>query len=185
MEDREIIELFFARSEQAVAALADKYGSVLKKVARNILNDPRDAEECVNDAYLALWNAVPPARPDPLPVYACRVARNLALKKYHANAARKRNGAYDAALDELEDCLASPASVEDEVFAAETAAAVNRFLAALGQQDRVLFVRRYWYADSIEELAGRFGKSRHYISVRLSRIRKALRKHLTGEGVLE
>ncbi|MBR4204391.1 MAG: sigma-70 family RNA polymerase sigma factor [Clostridia bacterium] len=183
MDDREIIELFFARSEDAVAELLKKYGSALKKIAFGILNDARDAEECVNDACLAVWNTVPPERPDPLFSYVCRITRNQALKRYRANTAVKRGGAYDLALDELADCLPSPASVEDEVFAAETAAAINRFLGALERESRILFVRRYWYADSIEELAGLFHTSRHNISVRLSRLRKALRRFLTDEGV--
>ena len=101
MDDDRIIELFFARSEQAITELSRKYGTVCRRVAENILNDRRDAEECLNDAYLAVWNTVPPRRPDPLMSYVCRIVRNQALKRYHANAARKRNSVYDAALEEL------------------------------------------------------------------------------------
>ena len=143
MDDEKIIELFFARSEQAIAELAEKYGSVCGRVAENILGSRADAEECVNDAYLAVWNAVPPVRPDPLGAYVCRIARNLALKKYRANTAAKRNSAYDIALDEIADCFPSASSVEDEMEAKEVAAHIDRFLAGLDGENRMLFVRRY------------------------------------------
>ncbi len=183
MEDSKIIELFFERSEQAIIELSDKYGSVCRKIAENVLNDRHDAEECVNDAYLGVWNTIPPQRPDPLLSYVCRIVRNLALKKYHEKAARKRNSIYDAALDEIEDCIPSALSVEDEIAASEITEMIDCFLGTLDQQSRIMFVRRYWYADSIEEIAELFHKTRHYISVRLSRIRKALRQYLIKEGI--
>ncbi len=183
MEDNRIIELFYARSEQAIVELSRKYGTLCGRVAFNILNDRLDAEECVNDAYLGVWNTVPPQRPDPLPSYVCRIVRNLALKKYHANTARKRNSVYDAALDEIADCIPSSVSVEGEAEAKETARAIDAFLATLDRQSRLLFVRRYWFVDSVGELAEEFHLSRHAVSVRLSRIRKALEKHLIKEGV--
>ena len=183
VEDSRIIELFFARSEQAITELSRKYGSVCGRVAGNILNDRRDAEECVNDAYLAVWNTVPPVRPDPLLSYVCRIVRNLALKKYRANTARKRNSAYDAVLEELADCFSSAASPEKEAEAEAVAGIVNAFLESLDPRSRILFVRRCWYADSIGDLAELFRMSRHAVSVRLSRIRKALRKRLEEEGI--
>ncbi|MGX8704574.1 MAG: RNA polymerase sigma factor [bacterium] len=183
MDDDKIVELFFARKEQAVRELSDKYGAVFRKVADNILNDRLDSEECVNDAYLAVWNTIPPKKPDSLVSYVCRIVRNLALKKYHEKTAQKRNSHYDVALEELADCLPSPVSVEDEISANELAEMVNRFLGTLGQRDRVMFVRRYWHADSLDELAALLHRSKHYISVRLSRIRKALRKYLIKEGI--
>ena len=100
MDDSKIIELFYERSEQAIIELSKKYGTVCTKVAKNILNDVRDTEECVNDAYLGAWNTIPPQRPNPLLSYVCRIVRNLAIKKYHANTAVKRNSIYDVALDE-------------------------------------------------------------------------------------
>lgn len=183
MDDSKIIELFFERSEQAIVELSNKYGPVCIRIAENILNNRLDSEECVSDAYLGVWNTIPPQRPDPLLSYVCRIVRNLALKKYHANTAQKRNSVYDVALEEIAECLPSPASVEDEAAANETAGIINSFLETLDQQSRILFVRRCWHADSIEELAGLFNTSRHYISVRLSRIRKALRKYLAKEGI--
>ena len=183
MDDGRIIELFFERSEQAIAELSDKYGSLCAKVAFNILNNRIDSEECVNDAYLAVWNTIPPRRPERLSSYVCRIVRNLALKKYHSDTAQKRNSRYDLALDEIEACFPSAASVEDEIAAGEIAAMIDRFLETLDGKSRVMFVRRYWYADSIDDIASLFATSGHYVSVRLSRIRKALKKYLEREGV--
>ena len=183
MDDSRIIELFFARAEQAIVELANKYGAVCRRVADHILNNPLDAEECVNDAYLGVWNTIPPQKPDPLLSYVCRIVRNLALQKYHEKTAQKRNSIYDVALDELADCIPASVSVEDEVAAREVAGMIDRFLAALDRESRILFVRRYWHADSIEELAASFHRSRHAVSVRLSRIRKALGQYLQKEGV--
>lgn len=183
MDDRQIIALFLERSEQAVTELSSKYGTLCTRVATNILNDPQDAEECVNDAYLGVWNTVPPREPDPLVSYLFRIVRNLALKRYRHNVAAKRNSIYDVALDELEGCLAAVGLVEEALDARETARLINEFLATLEKEQRVLFVRRYWYADSIGELATLFDTSRHQISVRLSRIREKLKKHLIKEGV--
>lgn len=184
MDDEQIIELFFERSEQAIAELSKKYGTVCSRVAANILNNVHDAEECVNDAYLGVWNTIPPQRPNPLCSYVCRVVRNLALKKYHANTAQKRNSLYDVALEELAACLPSASSVEEDVDAKQVAGYINSFLETLDRESRMLFVRRYWYADSIEELAKLLRTNKHTVSVRLSRIRKALRKYLIKEGVI-
>ena len=182
LEDRRIIELFFARSEQAIAELSAKYGAVCHRVAKNILNNAMDAEECVNDAYLGVWNTVPPQKPDPLLTYLCRIVRNLSIAKYHANTAAKRNSVYDVALDELEDCLAHTATTEDAFTAKELSEILDRFLDTLDRESRVLFVRRYWYADSIPELARRLHISKNNVSVRLSRTRDKLKQYLKKEG---
>ena len=183
MDDSKIIELFYERSEQAIVELSEKYGAVCGKIAYNILNNRLDAEECVNDAYLAVWNTVPPEKPEPLLSYVCKIVRNLALKKYHENTAEKRNSVYDVSLDEIADCIPASVHVEDEVEAKEVAALINGFLETLDKQSRIMFVRRCWHADSIEELAVLFHKSKHYVSVRLSRIRKALKRYLTEKGI--
>ena len=154
MDDSKIIELFFERSEQAIIELSNKYGTICSKIADNILNNRLDSEECVNDAYLGVWNTIPPQRPNPLLSYVCRI-----------------------------DCIPSSFSVEDEIMAKEVASVIDDFLETLDQQSRIMFIRRYWHADSIEEIATLFHKSKHYISVRLSRIRKALRQHLRKKGV--
>ena len=184
MDDSQIIALFFDRSEQAIPALAEKYGSLCHRVAGNFLSDRRDVEECVSDAYLGVWNTVPPQRPDPLASYLCRIVRNLAVKRYHANTAEKRNGQYDLALEELEGVFSSAASVEQEADARELTRCINRFLETQDRESRVLFVRRYWYADSVEDLARSFGISPHAVSVRLSRIRARLRRCLVKEGFI-
>jgi len=184
VQDHEIIALFYARSEQAIAALADKYGGLCARVARNILNDPQDAEECVNDAYLGAWNTIPPQRPDPLRTYVCRIVRNLAIRRYHANTAQKRGGPYDVALDELEACLTAGDTPEGQLTARELSQALDRFLGTLDRTDRVLFVRRYWYAESIGQLAQWARWSNNRVSVRLARLRKRLRLYLHKEGYI-
>ena len=183
MEDLKIIELFYKRSEQAIIELSNKYGTICRKVANNILNNRQDTEECLNDAYLGAWNTIPPQNPNPLLTYICRIVWNLAIKRYHTNTAAKRNSIYDIALDELENCFPSSATVENEWEARETVESIDRFLASLDRDSRVMFVQRYWYSSSITELADLFHTSKHNVSVRLSRIRAKLRKHLIKEGV--
>ena len=183
MDDSRIIELFYARNEDAIAQLSQKYGSYCQKIAKNILNNAEDAEECVNDAYLAVWNTVPPQKPDPLLTYLCRIVRNLAVMKYHAKTAQKRNSAYDVALEEIGDCIPSSSSVEDEAEANAVSALIDSFLETLDKRDRIMFMRRYYHSDTVGEIAALFRTSSHYVSVRLSRIRKALKKNLAKEGV--
>lgn len=143
LEDSEIINLFHARSEQAIIELSNKSGAVCSKVARNILNNSQDAEECVNDAYLGAWNTIPPQNPNPLLTYVCQIVHNLAVMKYHANTAAKRNSVYDVAPDELAEYLAAPLTVEAELSERELSQILGFFLGALSQKKRVMFVRRY------------------------------------------
>ena len=184
MEDSKIISLFFERSEQAIEALDRKYGSAIRKTAANFLKDRLDVEECVNDTYLRAWSTIPPQAPNPLASYVCRIARNMAVNRYHSNKAEKRNGEYDLVLDEIEECIPSGMSVEAELDAKELGAAINRFLQGLSSEDRFLFVRRYWYADSVRELAAMTHGSPNRISVRLFRLREKLRNNLMKEGLL-
>lgn len=183
LDDKKIIELFFERSEEAIIELSAKYGPVCTKIAYNILNNMQDTEECVNDTYLGVWNTIPPTNPNPLLSYVCRIVRNLAVKKYHFNTAAKRNSTYDVALDELENCISSTNSVEDEMNAAEIAKLIDMFLESLDKENRILFVRRYWHSDSIDDLARLFGTSSHNVSVRLFRTREKLKKYLILKGV--
>lgn len=182
MDDSNIIDLFYGRSEQAIVELSKKYGAVCNKVARNILNNSLDAEECVNDAYLGAWNTIPPQHPSPLQTYICRIVRNLSIMRYHSNTAVKRNSFYDVALDELEECLASAASVEAEISAKELSGLLDRFLDTLDMENRVMFVRRYWYSDPVSDIAENFHMSSNNVSVRLSRLRGKLKKFLKKEG---
>ena len=183
MEDSDIIQLYWDRSERAIAETSGKYGSFLWRIAWNILKSHGDAEECVNDTYLCVWNSVPPQQPNPLMTYVCSITRNLALKKYHASAAVKRNSYYDVALEELETCLSVPDTAETAFSAKELAELLNRFLGALDRENRVIFLRRYWYADSVSAIAIRLRMSDNQVSVRLHRIRKKLKAYLRKEGV--
>ena len=184
MDDEAIIELFFARSEQAIRELDEKYGKVCHSLAYNILHSRQDAEECVNDAYLGTWNAIPPARPNPFLVFLCKIVRNLSLMRYHANWAIKRGGYYTLTLEELGDCLASSQTVEDAVEEQELVRLVEDFLNTLSLENRVIMMRRYWFSDSHKEIAARTGLSEKNVSVRLTRIRKQLRHYFEERGVV-
>ena len=177
MDDRQIIDLFYERSEQAIAELSKKYGDLCFKIAINILNDPQDAEECVNDAYLGAWNNIPPQNPAPLRAYLCRIVRNLALKKLRANTALKRGGQLEVSLSELENCLPDN-SFDEHLSAKELTAQLNAFLSTLHRDDRVMFLKRYWFSEPLSEIAKTFGITEHNASVRLSRIRKKLHQYL-------
>lgn len=183
MDDSKIIELFYERSEQAIVELSKKYGDTCHKIAFNILKNDLDAQECVNDTYLGAWNTIPPQRPNPLRAYICRIARNIAIKRYHQNTAKKRNSYYDVALDELEDYLSSGDSVEDEVSTAELTKMIDDFLDGLDKTNRVMFVRRYWFSESVSEIAALFNMNSHTVTVRLSRTRERLRRYLIERGV--
>lgn len=184
MTDTEIINLFFERSEQAITELAKKHGSAVARVARNILGNEQDTEECVNDTYLGTWNAIPPHRPSPLRTFVCKIARNLATKKYHSNTAVIRNSQYDLALDDLAEILPDSNSVEEAYEAKELRAAINGFLATLNPSDRFLFMRRYWYSDPVKDIAKMAHSTTNSVTVRLFRIREKLRHYLVKEGLL-
>lgn len=183
MDDQSIVQLFFERSERALAELDAKYGKLCHTLSRNILNSRQDAEECVNDAYLGVWNTVPPARPDPLRAYLCKIVRNVSLKLYHRKRAEKRNSAYDVAMQELEDCLPAPNTVEAELEAKELALAIEGFLDTLSGENRVIFLRRYWFSDPYADIAKRTGISEKSVSMRLVRIRKQMRQYLVEQEV--
>ncbi len=183
MEDENIIKLLLERSEQALLALAEKYERLCHRIAWNILNNEQDAEECVNDTYLGVWNTVPPQQPNPLQPYVCKITRNLAAKLYHANTAQKRNSHYDVALDELEACLKSSGDAADLLTVHELTTVLNRFLEAQSTENKVIFVRRYWYSDSIEDIASDLQMSKNTISNRLLRLRERLKDVLEKEGV--
>ncbi len=184
MTDTEIINLFFERSEQAIEELAKKHGSAVARVARNILGNSQDTEECVNDTYLGTWNAIPPHKPSPLRTFVCKIARNLATKKYHSNTADKRNSQYDLALDELEEYLSDSDSVEKAYEAQELREAINGFMATLSYSDRFIFMRRYWYSDPVQDIAKMAHSTNNSVTVRLFRIREKLRLYLEKEGLL-
>lgn len=183
MEDEKILELFFNRSEQAIREMDKKYGKVLEKLSCNIVNSREDAEECVNDAYLGAWNAIPPARPDPLLTYLCKILRNISLNTYYRKEAAKRNSAYTVAMEEIEGCLASPNTAETELEAKELARIIGEFLDTLSAENRVIFMRRYWFADHCKDIAQLTGLTEKNVSVRLTRVRQKLKDYLTEREV--
>lgn len=181
MEDRQIIDALWARAEAAIDALSRKYGRRLHSIAMNILGNRQDAEEAVSDTYLALWDAIPPARPDPLSAFIYKVGKNTALKHLRRRSAQMRNSSYDLALEELAGILPA-GTAEDALDARELGQAINRFLDTLEPDSRDLFMRRYWFGDSIRELSRSTGIRENLLSVRLHRIRAKLKHYLYKEG---
>ena len=183
IEDGKIIELFFRRSEQAIRELDEKYGKVCRKLSHNIVNNRQDAEECVNDAYLGAWNAIPPAKPSPLLTYICKIVRNISLKTYWRKEASKRRSTYTIAMEEIEACIADPNTVEIEIEVRELARIIESFLDTLTTENRVIFMRRYWFSDSCKDIAEFVGLSEKNISVRLTRTRKKMKDYLAEREV--
>ena len=184
MNDERIIELFFERSEQAIKELDGKYGGVFQSLSFKILNNHQDAEECVNDSYLGTWNAIPPAKPNPLLAFVCKIVRNISLKRYEQNTAAKRNSHYNVAMEELEDCLASTTTIEEEIAERELTKIIESFLDSLSKENRVIFLRRYWFSDTYADIAKQVGLTENNVSVRLTRIRKELREYLLEREVI-
>ena len=183
IEDEKIIDLFFNRSEKAIQELDIKYGKVCHKLSYNILNNKQDAEECVNDAYLGAWNAIPPTRPNPLLSYIVKIVRNISLNIYWRKEAAKRSGNYKIALEEIEGYITDQKTVEDEIEARELARIIEEFLDTLTVENRVIFMRRYWFADSYKDIAELVGISEKNISVRLTRIREKMKQYLIEREV--
>ena len=184
MEDRQIVELYWERSEEAIAATADKYGRLCHYIAHNILHNDLEAEECVNDTYLKVWNAIPPEKPDTLSPFLARITRNLALNRYQANKTQKRGGGQvELVLDEWSDCL--PEQQNRDILADDIALAdvFNRFLALLSKEHRKIFVRRYWFMSTIQEIAEGFSMSESKVKMVLLRTRKKFKKFLEKEGI--
>lgn len=181
MEDKKIIRLLFARAENAISELSTRFGKQLHRIAFNILNNQQDAEECTNDTYFALWNAIPPVSPDPLTPYVYRTGRNTALKRLHRDTAKKRDSRYDVSLEELNDCLPGD-DVEQIIDAKELGHAMDKFLASKSKETRYIFIRRYWYGDSVAEIAKELKMQENAVYVRLNRIRNSMKDYLMKEG---
>lgn len=181
MEDRQIISLLWDRAEAAIDALRGKFGKRIYATAMNILGDRRDAEEAESDTYLAVWNAVPPAHPEPLCAFVYRIGRNAALYILRRRSAQKRSS-YEVCLDELAQVLEG-SSMEDQLDARLLGSAIDRFLDTLSQENRVLFLRRYWFGDDIPTLARDTGMRQGTVSVRLHRVREQLKDYLIKEGI--
>lgn len=183
MEDSQIVELYWARSEDAIQHTKERYERLCLSLAGRILRDDRDVEECVSEAYLRVWNAIPPERPAKFGAFLAKIVRNLALDRYDYLRAGRRNADLELAFDELGECLPAPSGVEQAADAAQAAQAVSRFLRRQPETARKLFVRRYWYGDSLETLAGAFGMSQSAVKSQLFRTRSKLREALREEEI--
>ena len=177
LSDESIIELYFSRDEQAIAASADKYGAYCDQVAYNILRDRDGSEECVNDTWLKSWNSIPPVRPSILRAFFAKITRNLAINRYQEMRAQKRGGGEaEAAIDELAEVLSGGSDPADEAIAGELGKAVNAFLRELPETERNVLIRRYFFTEPVQDIAKRFGLTPGNVSVMLSRGRAKLRK---------
>ena len=185
MEDEDILKLYFAREEKAIEKTSEKYGSYCRTIAENILESREDADECVNDTWLKAWMTIPPERPRFLKTFLARITRNLSFDRYRKKNAEKRGGGQMLeVLDELAECVPGGTEPEKEWDRKELLAAIESFLDTLSLEDQALFVRRYWYAESVADLALRFSVSRGALSVRLYRLRERLREHLMRSGLM-
>ena len=184
LQDDDIIKLFFERSERAIEALAEKYGGVMQAVSYNILQNEQDVEECVNDAYLSVWNVIPPTRPDPLGAFVCRVCRNVSLTRYKYNKAQKRDGRYNVSLEEIAEIVPSERTVEREIEDAALTQTLNDWLGGLNKLNLYLFMRRYWFCEAVADIARAAKLSEAAVYLRLDRMKKSLAKHLMERGIL-
>lgn len=183
MEDSRIVQLFWERNQEAVAAAADKYGAYCAAVAQNILQSEQDAEECVNDTWLSAWNAMPPHRPGRLSVFLGKLTRNLAFNRYKQLRAQKRGGGQiELVLEELAECVSGTDGVEEAVDRAALVETIDAFLDGLPRKQRALFLWRYWHGAAVSEIARRAGMSEGNVSVILHRVRKQLKEHLIKGG---
>lgn len=183
MDDRHITALFEARSEQAISKLADKYGKLCMRIATNILDSREDAMECVNDAYLALWNHIPPEKPIFLRAYLLKVVRNIAYDRLDRRSAAKRDDAVSVCLHELEDCLPAGDDLDAILESKLIRSVLNAYLYSLNERDRRLFIRRYFLMESCRTIGKDTGMSESAVSTRLARLRQKLKQKLTEEGI--
>lgn len=185
MDDKRIIELYQKRSEAAISETANKYGKYCYYIAYHILYSEEDSEECVNDTYLRAWEAIPPQCPEKLSTFLGKITRNLALNRYKYYVREKRgNGQTTLVLDELQECVPTTSSTEQAVEEKLLVEVLNRFLYNLPKEKRILFLRRYWYMHSIQEIADDFGYSESKVKMTLLRIRSKLKQVLEKEGVV-
>ncbi len=183
MDDSGIIQMYWDRNDQAIRATSDKYGHYCKAIAKNILNSEEDAEECVNDTYLNAWNAMPTHWPEQLATFLGKITRNLSFNRYKRNHTEKRGGGeITLVLDELTDCISDVDDVEQIIDRQELIKAINSFVRSLSVSKRNIFIRRYWYADSVSEIAKDNGMLQGTVSKTLERTRKQLKAYLTERG---
>lgn len=184
MDDTQIIDLYFGRSESAIAETAAKYGAYLNQVAYNILRCREDTEEIVEDTYLSAWNAIPPTRPLVLKHFLSRITRNLSFTRLDYITAKRRNGHMAVLLSELDECIPDYRSETEAVWETkQIASSLNRFLDTLTTEDCRIFLCRYYYNMTLSEVAEKYGLPQRNVKYRLSVMRKRLRKHLDREGI--
>lgn len=185
MEDNQIIDLYWQREERAIRETDHKYGAYCFTIANHILSNSEDSEECVNDTWLRAWNAMPPDRPGRLKLFLAKITRNLSLDKWKYRTAGKRGaGTMEIALEELQSCVAGTVETEDIIVQKELAESINRFLYALPERECNIFLRRYFYLDTVKEIAKRYALKESNVLVILSRSRSKLRTHLEKEGYI-
>lgn len=183
MLDSQIVQLYWDRDERAIPETAEAYGGYCYTIAHNILGSTEDAEECVNDTWLRTWNSIPPHRPKMLSPFLGRITRNLALNLFEHDRAKKRGGSeISLVFEELAECVSGSESAEQAMDEHELKLAIHDFLADLPAKKRKIFVRRYWYADSVAQIAKRMYISENTVSVTLYRLRAALREYLEERG---
>lgn len=183
LEDREIVELFWTRSERAIAESNAKYGSYCFAVADNILDSKEDSMECVNDTWLRSWNVIPPKRPDKLKLFFAKITRNLSIDKVRKRTAQKRGmGNFETALNELEECISGDSFIDDALDKKLLSECIEAFLQSIAKRDRQFFLRRYFFTEAVSDIAARFEVSENAVSVSLYRTRAKLKKHLEKEG---
>ncbi len=180
MEDNVIVDLYWKRDQNAIVESSLKYGSYCRSIAYGILHNTEDSEECVNDTWLRAWDSMPPQRPDKLSAFLGRITRNLALDRYDYHHAAKRSGSFDVLLSELSDCIPSGT---DDYAQLELSELLSKFLREQPEKQRNLFLRRYWYCESIEELCKRYHMSQSAVKSSLFRTRSKLKEYLESEGV--
>ena len=183
MEDAEIVSLYWQREERAVAETEKKYGGFCRAVALNLLSVREDAEECVNDTYLRAWNAMPSEKPRDLRTWLGRVVRNLAIDGWRRNRAQKRYDGVELLLSELEDCVPSPKTTEAVIEARELGRVITAWLNTLPEDDRTLFVRRYWNGEALKALAAERRTDPAKLAQRMLKLRRSLKAYLEKEGI--
>lgn len=182
MNDQKIIDLLFDRSEVALGHLQTKFGKYCHTIAYNVLGNESDAQECVNDAYLSVWNSIPPDRPKNLAVYIGHITRNISVNLMIKNSTKKRGSCADLVLDELAEIVTDDSSdFSDSVFIKQ---AIKSFIEKLSAKDRRIFIQRYWYSYSVEAIANSLDRDENYVYVKLSRLRASFKKHLEKEGII-
>ena len=184
MDDKTIVELYLDRDERAILETDRKYGAFCRAVALNLLSVKEDAEECVSEAYHRAWLAVPESRPERFKPWLGKIVRNVALNMIERDQATKRSGdRFKALIDEIDECVPSPETVEGAAEDREIAECINGWLRSLPRADRTLFVRRYWYGESVADLAKERGVPAQRVTQKLLRLRRALRRALEKEGI--